>query len=500
MLYILAMLPILIILILMVIFHYGGQKAGPLGWLAGILIATLFFGLNWEVLWISQAKSFMLSLYVLLIIWPALLIYNLVNLFGGIKAMAGGLQRAIANRSLLVVLTAWAFSGMLEGVAGFGLPIAIVAPILAGMGVAPLSALAAVAVGHSWSVTFGGMGVIWQTLLAISNMEAALLIPPVSVILAFACLFCGLSSAHILGELKIWPQILIIAFIMGGTQFILAGAGLPQLGAFSAGLAGLAAGIIFGRNKEHRTALKEPRLITALVIYGSLAGALLLLNIPNPVTAFLNSVSWQASFPETFTNNGYISQAGRGQIFKPLVHPGTIMLLVYLAAAWILGRMKIGEKEIIKKTWLATWKIAAPATIGILSAIGLSSLMEHTGMTQLLADGMVILMQSAYPLASPFIGILGAFTTGSNNNSNVLFIPLQKSIAAILGISPAWLVASQTAGGALGSMISPAKMIIGASTVGFSGSEGEVLRRTLPYVLLIGLAIGLIVWLMVINS
>lgn len=121
-------------------------------------------------------------------------------------------------------------------------------------------------------------------------------------------------------------------------------------------------------------------------------------------------------------------------------------------------------------------------------------------MTQLLADGLVIMMQSTYPLVSPFIGILGAFTTGSNNNSNVLFIPLQKSIAAILGISPAWLVASQTAGGALGSMISPAKMIIGASTVGFSGSEGEVLRKTLPYVLAIGLAIGLIVWLIVIQS
>lgn len=500
MLYFLAILPILLILILMVVFHFGGQKASPIGWLAGILTAILSFGLNWEVFWISQAKAFLLSLYVLLIIWPALLIYNLVNQFGGIKVMAEGLQRAIANRSLLVVLTAWAFSGMLEGVAGFGLPIAIVAPILTGMGVAPLSALAAVAVGHSWSVTFGGMGVIWQTLLAVSNMDAALLIPPTALILAFACVFCGLASAHILGELKIWPQILVIAIVMGGTQLLLAAAGLPQLGAFCAGLAGLSAGYFLRKSKERIAALNDPRLITALAIYGSLAGVLFFLNIPSPLTEFLNSISWQASFPKTLTSHGFITLAGRGQIFRLLVQPGSIMLLVYLAAAWILSRRKTGDRFDLKTTWLATWKIAAPATIGIIFAIGLSSLMEHTGMTQLLADGLVILMQSTYPLVSPFIGILGAFTTGSNNNSNVLFIPLQKSIAAILGISPALLVASQTAGGALGSMISPAKMIIGASTVGFSGSEGEVLRKTLPYVLTIGLAIGLIVWLIVIQS
>ena len=55
-------------------------------------------------------------------------------------------------------------------------------------------------------------------------------------------------------------------------------------------------------------------------------------------------------------------------------------------------------------------------------------------MTQLLAQGLAGLMGATFPLVSPLVGILGAFATGSNNNSNVLFAPLQKSIAGLLSI------------------------------------------------------------------
>jgi lactate permease len=99
-------------------------------------------------------------------------------------------------------------------------------------------------------------------------------------------------------------------------------------------------------------------------------------------------------------------------------------------------------------------------------------------------------MGAGFPLVSPLVGILGAFATGSNNNSNVLFAPLQKSIAALLAIDPRLLLAAQTAGGALGSMIAPAKIAVGCSTVGLKGCEGDVLRRTLFYGLGIGLLLG----------
>ena len=132
------------------------------------------------------------------------------------------------------------------------------------------------------------------------------------------------------------------------------------------------------------------------------------------------------------------------------------------------------------------------ASIGVVAMVGLSTLMEHTGMTQLLAEALSDALDRAFPLVSPVVGILGAFATGSNNNSNVLFAPLQESVAELLSIAPALLVAAQTTGGSIGSMLAPAKIMVGSSTVGLHGRDGEVLRITLPYGLLIGLSIGLL--------
>jgi lactate permease len=186
--YLMASLPILIVLGLMVLARWGGQRAGIGGWLVGMVVASLAFGLTPQVVWVSQLKGLLLSLYVLIIIWPALLLYNVVNQVGGIRSITSGLESAIGDRGVLLIVVAWAFSGALEGVAGFGLPIAVVAPILVGLGVEPVIAVAAVAVGHAWSVTLGDMGVIFQTLIAVANMDGALLAPAAALMLGVACL------------------------------------------------------------------------------------------------------------------------------------------------------------------------------------------------------------------------------------------------------------------------------------------------------------------------
>ena len=117
-------------------------------------------------------------------------------------------------------------------------------------------------------------------------------------------------------------------------------------------------------------------------------------------------------------------------------------------------------------------------------------------MTYLLAEGLSRLLVGGYPLVSPWVGILGAFATGSNNNSNVLFGSLQKNAAVLLGLNPDLLVAAQTAGGSLGSMLAPAKIIVGCSTVNQGGQEGRVLRQTVPLGLAIGLAVGLLTFIL----
>ena len=62
--------------------------------------------------------------------------------------------------------------------------------------------------------------------------------------------------------------------------------------------------------------------------------------------------------------------------------------------------------------------------------------------------------------------------------------------------NPDLLIAAQSAGGSLGSMLAPAKIVVGCSTVGRVGQEGQVLRRTVPLGLGLGLATGMLVLLL----
>jgi lactate permease len=137
---------------------------------------------------------------------------------------------------------------------------------------------------------------------------------------------------------------------------------------------------------------------------------------------------------------------------------------------------------------------AIPSSLGIAWMVGMAMIMERCGMTHTLARGLSSIMGRLFPVMSPFVGLLGAFMTGSNTNSNVIFAPLQKTTAGLLGLLVTAILAAQTTGGALGSMIAPAKLIVGCCTAGLQGQEGQVLRRTLPYALLLSAVIGLIAW------
>lgn len=493
--YILAFFPIFLILVLMLRFRWGGHRAGLAGWLTGVLIAILFFGLTFQVWWVSQLKGLLLSFYVLLVLWPALFLFHIVNQAGGIQAIALWLEVSIRDRGLLLVLIAWAFSGFLEGMAGFGIPVAIVAPMLVGIGVSPATAVAAVAVGHSWAVSLGNMGLVFQTLTGVAQMESSLLAAPAGFILGIACLLCGLAASIILGQRHIWLKVILIAALMAAVQYGMAVSGLIPLAAMIAGLAGLLAGLWFNRSTSAPVAEAEgfSPLKGALSSYGGLVFITILIALPGPLHTALSKIAWVPLFPQVETLQGFLTPAGTGTVFRFFLHPGAPIS----AAAFFSYRLFRSFNLLPTGSWRQvthrTTASAGYASLGVIATVGLSMLMEHCGMTLLLAQGLSEVMQMTYPLVSPLVGMLGAFATGSNNNSNVLFASLQKNAAILLGLDPRWLLAAQTAGGSLGSMVAPAKIIVGCSTVGLKGRDGEVLRITLLYGLVIGVLIGIAV-------
>jgi lactate permease len=497
--YFLAILPILVVLTLMLVFRFGVQKAGPLGWLIGLVISIFAFGMTWDVWWVSQFKGLLLSINVLVVLWAALFLYNMVDQIGGIKAIATTLSQGIKDRGLLLLVLAWAFTAVIEGLAGYGLPIAIVAPMLIALGVPPIQAIAAAAVGHSWAVSLGNMGIVFQTLTLVTGIEGSLLAPPVALLMGVTCLACGLGAALILRQIHRWRIVLFLAALMSAVRFFLTTTGLASLGSFFTGEAGILAAVLFSRMKssDREKISYSPALINGLIAYGLVVVLVISTTLIVPLNHLLNQVVWKWNFPEVISRIGVVTPAGSGQVFRPFLHPGTLILISVFLSLIFYHQKGYEVKKILTGSLRATLRSVIPASIGVLAMVGLSTLMEHSGMTMLLASGLSQAMGSAFPIFSPLVGMLGAFATGSNNNSNVLFAPMQKNVALLQGMDPAIMSAGQTAGGSIGSMIAPAKIGVGSSTSGHVGRDAEVLRITMPISLVIGLIIGFITWLVI---
>ncbi|OQY16494.1 MAG: hypothetical protein B6I35_15790 [Anaerolineaceae bacterium 4572_32.2] len=460
--WLLALLPILAVLVLMLRFRWGGAQAGAVGWATALLVAALRFGAGWQVLACAQLKGLLLTLFVLYIIWTALLFYRVTDEAGVVQSIGAGLPRLTPDRGLQALLLGWVFSAFLQGMGGFGVPVAVVAPLLTGLGFPAVAAVVIPSVGHAWAVTFGSLGSSFYALMAATGRGGAELAPWSAALLGLACLGCGAATLWAAGgwrtlrsNLTAW---LIIGVTMAVTQFLVVTHGLWAIGGMMGGLAGLAVGVMWARWRaggligEDRPTAGMP-LGWALLPYILLVAIVLTAQVP-----FMKAVLTYASLVT------YLLFQRRG-CYKP-------------GAA---GRI---ARSVAKK--------AVRSSLGTAAMVGMAVTMEHAGMTHLLADGIAQAAGRAFPLAAPFIGVLGAFMTGSNTNSNVVFGGLQQGVAMLLGVSPLIILAAQTAGGAIGSAFAPAKIIVGCSTVGSGEEESAVLKAVMRYGLAIvaGLALA----------
>jgi len=507
--WILAFSPIAVVLVLMVGFRWGGSKAGPVGWLVAMLVASIFFGAGPDLLVYSQMRGVLLSLYVLYIIWMALVLYRVVDEAGAITVIGQGIVRLTADPTMQLLLLAWAFSAFLQGVAGFGVPIAVVAPLLIGLGFTPVVAVAAVAIGHSWSVTFGDIASSFQALMAASGLPGRALAPWSAVFLGIACFGCGIAAAwaYRRGQSvrKGWPALLLMGATMVAVQAALATSGLWNLAGFGAGLAGLTVGAGVARLPRYQqgadrgttpleTEPDRPSLSLALALapYLFLIVVVAAAELWPWLHGVLNQVKIQVEFPVLQTSLGWTTPAGTGRTISVFGHAGALLAYVSLAffvVYWFTGHYTPG---VGRRIVADTVRSAVPSSIGIVSMVGFAMVMDHSGMTYVLAAGLGRIAGPLYPLVAPYIGMLGAFMTGSNTNSNVVFAPLQQQAAQLLGISVLIVLAAQTTGGSLGSMIAPAKLIVGCSTAGLAGEEGTVLKKTLPPALIIAGVVGIV--------
>ncbi len=496
--FILALTPILLILILMVGLRWGAARSGSVGYLTALVIAVLSFGAGPELLAYAHAKALLLTVDVLMIIWAAFLLYRVADEAGAIRTIGQALPHLTADRGMQALIIGWAFASFLQGVGGFGVPVAVIAPILVGLGFTPLAAVIVPSIGHGWAVTFGSLGSSFQALMAATDLSQDLLAPPAVLFLSISGLLVGLLVAHAAGG---WPAlrrlllpVLLMGVIMGTVQVLVVRSGLWNIGAFSGGLAGLLVGFPLARryrgeqNNDGR--LDGRALGVALSGYAILVAITLGVQLIPVVKDFLGQVVIQVDFPEISTRLGYITPAGAGRKIPIFRHAGAILVYASTLAYLVYQRAGLYKAGAVRRILSGTVQKVMSSSVSIASMVAMAVIMEHAGMTDRLARGLAEGMGQLFPLVAPWIGALGAFMTGSNTNSNVVFGALQLRTAQLLGFQVAIILAAQTAGAALASVMAPTKVVVGASTAGMAGREGDVMRKLLLYTSLLVLLIS----------
>jgi lactate permease len=491
----LALLPILIILILMVGCRWGAARAGAAGYLAALFLALVFFGANASLLGYAHTKAILLTFDVLYIIWAAYLLYRVSDEAGAIEIIGDALRQLTSDRGMQAILLGWIFASFLQGTGGFGVPVAVTAPLLVGLGFPPLAAVIIPTIGHGWAVTFGSLGSSFNALISTTGLEASYLAPAAALFLGLAAPLSGLMVVHVAdgwdAVKRLFWKVLLIGTVMGGTQYLVAvNLGLWNIGSFAGGMAGLVIGVALAywdetspnlRAKPERRALLLA-LSAYLILILFTVGILLIPStwITAPKQA-LGNIAVQLHFPETITALDYRTPAGTNKPIYIFRHAGAILLYTSAAAFVLYRRAGLYAPNTGKRILSETVRRMMTSSLSIALMVAMAVVMQQSGMTEALAQGLASTAGKAFPVTSAWLGALGAFMTGSNTNSNVVFAALQLRTAELLDYSIPIILAAQTAGASVGSVFAPAKLIVGASTAGMEGKEGVVLRAVIGY-------------------
>jgi glycolate permease/lactate permease len=160
-----AALPLLVIAVLLAV-----VRRPP--WQAAVAAAAVAAGLAWGV-WgmpagltlaaVTQGMAFGLW-PISWVVFSAVFFYNLSVESGDFDVIRRSLARLTTDKRLLALLVAFGFGALVEGIAGFGAPVAITASMLAGLGFEPITAAVLALVANTAPVAFGSLGIPVTTL------------------------------------------------------------------------------------------------------------------------------------------------------------------------------------------------------------------------------------------------------------------------------------------------------------------------------------------------
>lgn len=552
-----ALLPILVALVLMVGMRWPSTKAMPLAWLVCVLGAIGVWNLPVDYIAALSVKGVIDAIGVLIIVFGAIIILYTLKYSGGMETIQYGMQNISRDKRIQAIIIGYMFAAFIEGAAGFGTPAALAAPLLLSLGYPPLAAAVICLVFNSFCVSFGAVGT--PILIGLTPLKQLVADAAASGVTNLNFTDFN-SFAKVIGELVTLmhgPMAVILPIFMLGflTRFYGKNKSWSEgLAAWKFCVFAAVAFLVPYVGFAWLVGPEFPSLIGGLVGLGVIvAGAKAGFCVPKDTWDFGPQSTWEAEWTgsiATSTNTEFKAHMSQFKAWLPYILIGLILVATRVPALGlkailtaqvipfdnILGFASVktslqylylpgtipfmlvavltiaihGMKgEAVKKAWTESFvKMKAP-TIALFAAVALVSVFRGSGiadaalnpnnypsMPLAMAKAVADLAGNAWPMLASYVGGLGAFITGSNTVSDLLFSEFQWGVAQQLSLPRQIIVAAQVAGGAAGNMVCIHNIVAVCAVTGLVGREGMILKRTFWPFVLYGIVVGIIASLM----
>ncbi|MEK6844093.1 MAG: L-lactate permease [Nanoarchaeota archaeon] len=506
MLTIIAFIPFVLLVLLIIFLKWPAIKVMPLVWFITLLIVLLFWKLSSILILASFVKGVLLSLEIILIIFGAVWIIEIMQEKDKIKTIQSLLVSISPDIRIQGIFIAWLFGSLIEGIAGFGTPAALAAPLLVSLGFNPILSVVISLIANSTAQSFGAVGtpvlfglgklgfdklLLKQVYIATAFLHLiASIIIPISILYFIVSFYAKENKKKRIFEmipfaLLSWLSFLVPYFL---TAFFI-GPELPSIiGALTALLiTGFAAHykILVPKNLlSFNKKIKKDKISLKSVLFSAAPYLIiiLLLSISRIIPYFQKtlsgiSIEW-----------GNIFNTSLNYEFLPVYTPSFYLIISAIICLFLFNV----EAKNVKVTLSRTFDKIKKPTITLIFALAFIQLIIISADNQLnlpgihlvLAQFMGGLFKQFYIFIAPLIGVFGAFISGSNTLSNFLFGLVQYKIAISLGLSTIFILALQVVGGAVGNAIALHDILAASATVGIENKEGFIIRKTITVVIL----------------
>jgi glycolate permease/lactate permease len=160
-----ASVPPLLLALLLAVLRVAPWRAAVSAAVTAAVLAWLVWGMPLPLTIAAATHGMAFGLWpISWIVVSAVFFYNLSVESGDFDVIRRSLARLTGDRRIQLLLVAFCFGALIEGIAGFGAPVAITASMLAGLGFEPIMAASLALIANTAPVAFGSLGIPVTTL------------------------------------------------------------------------------------------------------------------------------------------------------------------------------------------------------------------------------------------------------------------------------------------------------------------------------------------------